>query len=234
MTHHDLEKLLGLSSPPVAVGLLDAPPSGMARWEGGAAPAGCSFWRLAMRGRAFYTEPSDHWNCAVGAYTHRLAEGAPEGQLEEALGLMTGAGYLRMGEAPGIPVLERAPRYLAYAPAGEAPFTADVVIVAAKPAAAMLLYEAALRAGLAEGPVEGLGRPACAVVPFALARKRAALSFGCKGNRTFTGLPDEEMYFCVPGPAWDPLLEALGEIGAANDAMGQYYAQRRTLFPILN
>ena len=234
MTDKELEKLLGLSSPPIAIGLLDEAPEGLGRWEGGAAPAGCSFWRLAMRGGAFYTVPADHWNCAVGTHTHALGEGAPEGQLMDTVKLMVSNGYLRESEAPGIPVLDRAPKYVAYAPLGEAAFRADVVILAAKPAAAMLVYEAAVRAGLAKGPVEGLGRPACAVVPFTLGQKQPALSFGCKGNRTFTGLPDEEMYLCVPGEDWAKLVTALDEIGEANRAMGEYYAQRRSLFPILN
>jgi uncharacterized protein (DUF169 family) len=234
MTDKELEKLLGLSSPPIAIGLLDETPEGVGRWEGGAAPAGCSFWRLAMRGGTFYTVPADHWNCAVGTHTHGLGEGAPEGQLMDTVKLMVSNGYLRESEAPGIPALDRGPKYVAYAPLGQARFRADVVILAAKPAAAMLVYEAAVRSGLAKGPVEGLGRPACAVVPFALGRKQPALSFGCKGNRTFTGLPDEEMYLCVPGGDWVKLLSALGEIGEANRAMGEYYAQRRSLFPILN
>ncbi len=57
---------------PVAVTFLDAPPSGVTRFEG-TEPSGCSFWRLAAEGRTFYTVPENHFNCAVGAYTHNIA-----------------------------------------------------------------------------------------------------------------------------------------------------------------
>ena len=39
----------------------------------GTQPSGCSFWRLAAEGRTFYTVPENHFNCAVGAYTHNIA-----------------------------------------------------------------------------------------------------------------------------------------------------------------
>ena len=56
---------------PVAVTFLDLPPEGVPKFTG-AEPAGCSFWRLAAEGRTFYTVPSDHFNCAVGSYTHNF------------------------------------------------------------------------------------------------------------------------------------------------------------------
>jgi uncharacterized protein (DUF169 family) len=39
----------------------------------GTQPSGCSFWRLATEGRTFYTTPENHFNCAVGPYTHNGA-----------------------------------------------------------------------------------------------------------------------------------------------------------------
>ena len=69
----ELQQALGLSKPPVAlIGFLTEAPAGVEAWSGGAVPAGCSFWRAAMDGRSFYTVPSDHYNCAVGAYTHGI------------------------------------------------------------------------------------------------------------------------------------------------------------------
>jgi uncharacterized protein (DUF169 family) len=49
------------------------------------------------------------------------------------------------------------------------------------------------------------------------------VSFGCKGNRTFTGLPDEEMYLAIPGVKWDAVLETLRTIATANAAMEAHY-----------
>jgi len=57
---------------PVAVAFLDAAPAGVARFDG-TEPSSCSFWRLAAAGRIFYTVPENHFNCAVGAYTHNIA-----------------------------------------------------------------------------------------------------------------------------------------------------------------
>src|SRR5687767_14004991 len=66
-------ELLGLGKAPIAIGFFESPPPGVPRWEGGAVAAGCMFWEKAMSGQTFYTVPSDHYNCAVGSYTHRIA-----------------------------------------------------------------------------------------------------------------------------------------------------------------
>jgi Uncharacterised ArCR, COG2043 len=55
----------------VAVGFLDPAPAGLQEFSG-TEPSGCSFWRLAAAGKAFYTVPENHFNCAVGAYTHNI------------------------------------------------------------------------------------------------------------------------------------------------------------------
>src|SRR5436190_11239635 len=64
----ELSSQLGLTRRPIAIAFRDTPPSGVAKFEG-SVPSGCSFWRLASEGRTFFTVPSDHHNCAIGAYT---------------------------------------------------------------------------------------------------------------------------------------------------------------------
>ncbi len=187
-------------------------------------PAGCSFWRMAMDGNSFYTVQEDHYNCAVGSHTHHIAlpvERAKE--LEETVGFMVASGYIEMKEVPGIPTLPSAPNVVAYGPAASAKFPADVVVVAAKPAAAMLLYEAAVRCGAGNAVTNIIGRPGCAALPMTQQSGTAALSFGCRGNRTFTGLSDEELYFFVPGEKWEAVSKSLEQIVAANAAMAKYY-----------
>jgi uncharacterized protein (DUF169 family) len=225
----ELQQQLGLSSAPVAIGFLQQAPVGMEIWNSGPVPAGCSFWRAAMDGRSFYTVASDHYNCAVGAYTHAIQIPAERGNvLMDTVGFMVDSGYLRMAEVPGIPVLPATPNFVAYAPAVAATFPADVVLIAAKPAAAMLIYEAALRAGAGDALTHTLGRPGCAVLPLSVQTGQAALSFGCKGNRTFTGLPDEELYIAIPGSKWDAVLASLDAIAGANCTMEAYYKQHLT------
>ena len=127
---------------------------------------------------------------------------------------------------PGIPTLDASPAVVAYGPVGA--FPAAVVLVAATPAQAMLLYEAALKAGAGNPLLNVLGRPGCGVLPLAMNGQTSALSFGCKGNRVFTGLPDEELYRAVPSDKWDAVVACLTETVAANEAMGEHYAEKLT------
>jgi uncharacterized protein (DUF169 family) len=220
---------------PVAIAFSAEPPSGLSRWEGPAVPAGCAFWSRAQAGAAFYTEPADHYHCAVGSHTHGLALPVELGpQLMNTVGFMVESGYLRMEEVPGIPVLPVAPRYVSYAPAATATFTPDVVLFAAPPAAVMLLYEAALRSGAGTALTPSLGRPGCAVLPLAANSGAAALSLGCRGNRTFTGLPHSDLYFAVPGRHWPSFEESLAAIVAADMTMAAHYQRHQALFPIVS
>ena len=212
----------------IAIAFLDSPPSSLPRWEGGPVPAGCVFWQKAMSGKAFYTVAADHYNCAVGAHTHKItlpAERAHE--LKDTIVFMAEANYVATEEVPGIPTLERSPGAVAYAPMEGAGFEPDLVLVAAKPAQAMLIYEAAIKAGASSGLAGALGRPACAVLPLAMTSREASLSLGCKGNRTFTGLPDEELYVAIPGDKWQAVLEKLDEVDEANAAMERHYQERK-------
>jgi uncharacterized protein (DUF169 family) len=222
-----LRETLGLSKQPIAVGFFDdEAPAGVEQWTGGAVPAGCAFWREAWDGRTFYTVQEDHYNCAVGAYTHNIPQPAFRStSLNDTIGFMVASGYLQMAEVPMIPVLPKTPRYVAYGPAEERRFRADVVVIAARPGAMMLIYEAALRSGVGDMATPALGRPGCAVLPLTVNSGSSGVSFGCKGNRTFTGLPDEEMYLAIPGMKWDAVAEALRTIGNANAAMETHYRQ---------
>lgn len=102
-----------------------------------------------------------------------------------------------------------------------------MIVVAANPAQAMLLYEAALRAGAGDALTNTLGRPACAMLPLTVQAGSTAASFGCKGNRLHTGLPDGEMYVSIPAAKWDAVKRALAEVCRANEAMGAYYVEHR-------
>ena len=144
-----ISKSLHLKKRPIAVKFLDAPPSGVPKFEG-AEPSGCSFWRIAAAGQTFYTVPSHHYNCAVGSHTHNIPlppERARE--LDQTISFMTDIGYIKMEEVPGIPQLARMPAAVVYSSLGEAPVDPDVVIFSAPAAQIMLLQEAAQRGGCA-------------------------------------------------------------------------------------
>jgi uncharacterized protein (DUF169 family) len=215
------QQMLNLSRRPVAVCLRDEVPSKVDKFSG-SEPAGCSFWRLAAEGRSFSTEPSDHYNCPVGSYTHHIA--LPEDrahELSSILGTMTSLGYLKMEEVPGIPVLPEAPKRIVYAPLGETAADPDVVLFVLKPGNLMLLEEAALRAGVASNPPL-LARPTCMAIPAALANGMVT-SAGCIGNRVYTGIGEDELYAAIPGRALESVAGELETIASANAALADYH-----------
>jgi len=55
----------------------------------------------------------------------------------------------------------------------------------------------------------------------------AILSLGCMGNRVYTGLGEDEMYFVVRGADLAALVDALDVITGANEALRQYAEGRR-------
>jgi uncharacterized protein (DUF169 family) len=221
---NDMEKQftsrLSMARRPVAISFLDSVPSGVPKFSG-TEPAGCSYWRLAAAGSTFYTVPADHFNCAVGAYTHNISLPTERAQETEAtLGLMFNLGYVRPEEVPGIPRLPKEPAAIVYAPLADAPVPPSVVLFTCKSSASMLLNEASIRAGAASS-LPLLGRPSCMALPAALAHGTAT-SLGCIGNRIYTGLGENEMYVVVPGAKLEAVADQLGVIVSANAALEEY------------
>jgi uncharacterized protein (DUF169 family) len=211
---------LALARRPVAVTFLDAEPSGVPKFSG-TEPAGCSFWRLAAAGRTFYTVPADHFNCAVGAYTHHVQ--LPPDRVQETettLGMMFNLGYVRPEEVAGIPRLPKEPAAVVFAPLSDTPMAPSVVLFALKTSAAMLLNEASIRAG-ASSTLPLLGRPSCMALPAALAHGTVS-TLGCIGNRVYTSLSADEMYVVVPGAKLEAVSDALGIIAAANTTLAEF------------
>ena len=224
--HRQLTDRLG-DVHPVAVAYRDTPPEGLEPYTG-TVPSGCSFWRLAAGGRAFYTVPGDHYNCPIGSYTHAIDLPADRaGELEQTLTLMASIGYLRMEEVPGISRLPKTPSVTCYAPLAATPFDPDVVILSGRPGPLMRLQEAAMRAGAASS-LPLLGRPTCMALPAAMTQG-SVLSAGCIGNRVYTGLGDDELYLMVPGNRLQDVVRELEVVAAANDTLARFHQDRRQL-----
>jgi uncharacterized protein (DUF169 family) len=216
---------LKLPHRPIAVTFRDTAPASVPKFSG-SEPSGCSFWRLAMNGRTFYTTPENHHNCAIGSYTHNIALPAPRAhELEQTLTLMTGIGYIRMEEVGGIPRLPRTPGAIVYAPLGETPVDPDVVLFAGRPGRVMLLQEAAVRAGVAAG-VPLLARPTCMALPAALAQGAVA-STACIGNRVYTDVGEDELWVVMPGKDLSRVADELLTITDANNTLSDYHRDRR-------
>lgn len=215
---------LRLSRRPVAIAFRQTPPADVAPLAG-SQPSGCSFWRLAADGQAFYTVPSDHYNCPIGSYTHNIAlPPEREAELTGTLGLMAEIGYIKMEEVPGVPRLAETPAVTVYAPLGLTPVDPDVVLVAGTPGSLMLLHEAATRANLQVQPM--LGRPTCMAVPAAL-QGGVASSLGCIGNRIYTDVPDDQFYTVVSGADLPRVMAELATIASANATLATYHTDRR-------
>jgi uncharacterized protein (DUF169 family) len=218
---------IGLSRPPIAVGFLSEPPTGLPRIDR-AAGAGCAYWKHASEGHAFYTLPEDHHNCPVGAFTHGVVLPPAKAQeLESLVGTMIQLQYLQSEEIPQIPHRTQPLQVVAYAPLERAAFPADVVIFCGTARQIMLLSEAARVAGVFEAGA-AMGRPACAMVPHAIDAGVGVASLGCIGNRVYTGLPDDELYLALPVQALDGVMERLAATIHANDELEHFHRDRLT------
>jgi uncharacterized protein (DUF169 family) len=218
---------LSLKRRPVSVTILDSEPGDIPKFAG-TEPSGCSFWRLAADGKSFYTVPSDHFNCPVGSYTHRID--LPEqrkNELNETLSLMFSVEYLKPEDVAKVPQLPKTPTAVVYAPLGDSPIDPSVVLFACRPRAAMLLQEAASRANAAS-PLPILGRPTCMAIPAAMSMGTTA-SLGCIGNRVYTGIEEDDLYVAVPGNQLAAVDRALATIVAANSAIENYARSRRAV-----
>lgn len=221
-----LKALLGLRSRPIALAFTSSPPSGVSRIPQPAA-SGCTYWKLAAEGATFYTQVADHFGCAVGAYTHGIELPSDQAKdLEGLLDTMTGLGYLQREEIPDIPTRKERFAFLVYAPLDETPCAPDVVLVRGRARQIMLLAEAARSAGL-RGDMATMSRPACAMVPQVIQAGIGTTSLGCIGNRVYTGLADDELYFGIPGSKVADVVERLETIVQANQALEAFHVARR-------
>lgn len=220
-----LTAALQLTRRPIAIAFRDAPPDGVAKFDG-SQPSGCSFWRLAAAGQGFYTVPADHYNCPIGSYTHNIPLPADrEAELMQTLTLMSDIGYIRMEEVPAVPRLPSTPAVTIYAPLGLTPVDPDVVMVSGSPGRLMLLHEAAARAAKRALPL--LGRPTCMAIPAALSGGVAS-SLGCIGNRVYTGLTEGELYTAIAGKDLAAVMDQMATIAEANATLAEYHVRRLT------
>jgi uncharacterized protein (DUF169 family) len=143
----------------------------------------------------------------------------------DTLSFMSDIGYIRMEEVGKIPTLPRQPNVIAYAPLADAPAVPDVVMFVAKPSIMMLLMEAAGRAGVAPS-FPSHGRPTCMAIPNAVA-VGADSSTGCIGNRVYTEIGDDEIYFAMRGSDLEKVVAELDTIVNANNNLREYHRTRK-------
>lgn len=224
-TATQLRDLLGLKSPPVAVTFATTAPAEVPR-VAAAGPSSCTYWKRAAEGQTFYTEAADHYHCPIGAYTHGVD--LPPAQMDELQGVvstMIQLGYLRSEEVPNIPRREEPFGVAVYAPLDRATSAPDAVLVRGNARQVMLLEEAAQAADVGSNSTL-MGRPTCAALPVALHTGRGVASLGCIGNRVYTGLGDDELYYALPGKHVAVVVEKLATIVNANRELEKYHRAR--------
>ena len=124
-----LQSLLRLASPPVAVSFRPTAPAGVARVTN-AEPAGCGYWRRAASGEVFYTEADDHTGCPVGAHTHGVSLSPDKSkELTGLVNVMVGLEYLKPTDVAQIPTRKQPFGVAVYSPLAVAPIPPDVVLV---------------------------------------------------------------------------------------------------------
>jgi uncharacterized protein (DUF169 family) len=225
MLNEALTRSLNLQWSPVAMAFMSEPPAGLSRIDH-PLPAGCAYWKHASEGHRFYTLAEDHYNCTVGAFTHGVTLPAGKAnELKSMVGTMIQLQYLRDDEVATIPHRSEPFGIAAYAPLGDAPFSADVVIVRGNARQLMLVSEATRAAGIFEAGAT-LGRPACSMIPHAIDSGLGVASFGCIGNRVYGELSDNELYVTIPGHGLPGTLAKLETILAANTELEAFHRQR--------
>lgn len=217
-------QVLGGERRPVAVAFLDSPPDGVPPIEG-PEPSSCSYWKIAAAGRTFYTTPSDHWNCPIGGFTHNAMTPERLPELKQTLAMMGDIGYIRMEEIPGVFHRQEPTQVILYAPLADTPVEPSVVIATGKPGRLMILWEAAMRAGVASA-LPMLGRPTCMSIPASMENGAVANS-GCVGNRVYTDLSDDQLYITVRGADLEPIVREMDTIADANTVLAKYHQDRR-------
>ena len=220
-----LRDLLRLKSPPVAVTFLATPPANVSR-VAAAEPSSCTYWKRAAEGQTFYTEAADQYQCPIGAYTHGVD--LPPAQMQElqgVVGTMVSLGYIRSDEVPNIPRRQAPFGVAVYAPLDKATAEPDVVLVRGNAAQIMLMEEAAQAAGAGSG-MPLMGRPTCAALPAAMSSGRGVASLGCIGNRVYTDMADDELYYALPGKHLAAVVQKLATIVNANQELKKYHRAR--------
>src|SRR5215470_11553789 len=137
---HVLIDSLQLSTTPVALGLLDAPPEGVSVSES-PVPSACAFWARAQKG-LFFAKAESHENCPIGVMTMGFPISLQVmSSLTDFLSKMCGVSYIGDREPEHIPRMEKARKGILYGPLIGFPTHPDLVLVWVNGRQAMLLEE---------------------------------------------------------------------------------------------
>lgn len=222
----ELEEILRLTMPPVAITFTGQRPDGVAAFDDrvpppmpdgrtGRVPAGCVFWVKATQ-RTFSTVPEDHSNCSVGRLTHGMA------MLDDIAGNsdvaeLVNSGWVGMDDTPGIPTISTRPGAVTYGPLQEAT-DPEVVLLRVNGRQLMVLSDA----------LPGLrieGKPQCHIIALAKEHGEVAASVGCALSRARTGMRVEEMTCAIPARKLGDVFDKLRRTVSIDAGVARYAAE---------
>jgi len=225
--HLDLQDLLGLAVPPVAIAFLSHVPVGIRRIERamppatadgrtGAVAASCVFWIEATYG-VFRTTGEDHGNCSVGSLTHGFKTMAEIARNADVAALCE-TGWVTPEAVAKIAVVREKPTSVIYGPLRNMPVEPSVILLRLNGKQQMLLHDAwpSLRFE---------GKPQCHIIPIAKESGEIAVSVGCMLSRVRTGMSNNEVTCAVPVSRVSSLIEHLRAARAADNAVAAYAAK---------
>jgi uncharacterized protein (DUF169 family) len=209
----EIQNLLKLEHPAVAISFTNTPPAGVRKIKE-SVPSGCVFWFKGFKDE-FYTTREDHANCSIGSFTHGFVEPS-QVSLDACpdINLMVQAKYLALSDFGGVPRMTKPFKYVAYAPLKSTSFDPDVVLLVSNAEQTMLVSEAA-------GPAKMLGKPTCSAIPYAYNEHGVAISLGCITNRVRTGLKPSELVVTIPKSELDAFVSKLRQTIKSNSAVQQ-------------
>ena len=225
--HLDLQELLGLAVPPVAIAFISHVPAGIERIQRttpprtadgrtGAVAASCVFWIEGTQG-VFATEAEDHGNCSVGSLTHGFKTMEEIAHMADVAALCE-TGWVTPEAVAKIAVVREASKYIVYGPLRDVPVEPSVVLLRLNGRQQMLLHNAwpSLRFE---------GKPQCHIIPIAKESGELAVSVGCMLSRVRTGMSNNEVTCAVPASRVSLLIERLRAARAADNAVAAYAAE---------
>jgi uncharacterized protein (DUF169 family) len=225
--HLDLEELLGLAVPPVAIAFISHVPAGIERIQRttpprtadgrtGAVAASCVFWIEGTQG-VFATEAEDHGNCSVGSLTHGFKTMEEIAQNADVAALCE-TGWVTPEAVAKVAVVREKPTSIVYGPLRDMPVEPSVILLRLNGKQQMLLHDA----------WRGLrfeGKPQCHIIPIAKESGELAVSVGCMLSRVRTGMSNNEVTCAIPASRMSLLIERLRAARAADNAVAAYAAE---------
>ena len=225
--HLDLQELLGLAVPPVAIAFISHVPAGIERIQRtmpprtadgrtGAVAASCVFWIEGTQG-VFATEAEDHGNCSVGSLTHGFKTMEEIAQNADVAALCE-TGWVTPEAVAKVAVVREKPTSIVYGPLRDMPVEPSVILLRVNGKQQMLLHDAwpSLRFE---------GKPQCHIIPIAKESGELAVSVGCMLSRVRTGMSNNEVTCAIPASRMSLLIERLRAARAADNAVAAYAAE---------